>query len=89
MQGLRDALRGIVAAGGNIEVSWPIERALEIGDKAVGGTVLMSLYKQMASTASPVDLDALWKELGVKRQGDKAEFDDAAPLAAIRQAILS
>ena len=88
-KGLRDALRGIVAQGGNIEVQWPIERALEAGDKAVGGNSLMSLYAQMGGKPVPVDLPALWKELGVARQGDTAVFDDQAPLAAIRKAILS
>ena len=88
-KGLRDALRAIVAAGGNIEQEWPLERALETGDKAVGGTSMMSLYRQMGGSASPVDLTALWKELGVERRGDTAVFDDAAPLTAIRKAILS
>jgi hypothetical protein len=88
-KGLRDALRAIVTEGGNIEVQWPIERALQAGDKAVGGTPLMSLYEQMGGKPSPVDLAALWKELGVERQGDTAVFDDNAPLAAIRRAILS
>ncbi len=88
-KGLRDALRGIVGQGGNIEVEWPIERALDAGDKAVGGKVLMSLYEQMGGKAVPVDLAALWKELGVERQGDTAVFDDQAPLAGVRKAILS
>ena len=39
--------------------------------------------------AVPVDLAALWKELGVERQGDTAVFDDQAPLAGVRKAILS
>ena len=88
-KGLRDALRGIIAQGGNIEVQWPIERALEAGDKAVGGNTLMTLYAQMGGKPVLVDLSALWKELGVARQGDTAVFDDQAPLAAIRKAILS
>jgi hypothetical protein len=88
-KGLRDALRAIVGQGGNIEVGWPIEQALETGDKAVGGKTLMSLYSQMGGAAMPVDLAALWKELGVERQGDTAVFDDQAPLAAVRKAILS
>ena len=88
-KGLRDALRAIVAEGGNIEVGWPIERALASGDKAVGGTALQSLYERMGGKPEPVDLAALWKELGVERQGDAAVFDDNAPLAAIRKAILS
>lgn len=88
-KGLRDALRGIVAAGGTIEVQWPVERAFEAGDHAVGGTPLVSLYREMAEKAAPVDLTALWKELGVSRVGDTAVFDDSASLAAIRRAILS
>jgi len=88
-KGLREALRGILAAGGNIEVEWPLERALEAGDKAVGGTALMSLYARMGGKAEAVDLPSLWKELGIDRQGDAAIFDDRAPLAAIRKAILS
>jgi predicted metalloprotease with PDZ domain len=88
-KGLRDALKGIVAAGGNIEASWPIERALAVGDKITGVEVLAPLYKEMASKADPVDLGSLWKELGVTREGNTAVFDDNAPLAAIRKSILS
>ena len=93
-KGLQDALRAILAAGGNIEAHWPIERALQIGDRAVADkgaqpAPLMTLYDQMAAKPSPVDLDALWKELGVERQGDTAIFNDHAPLAQIRRAILT
>jgi hypothetical protein len=88
-KGLRDALRGIIAAGGNIEVAWPIERALEAGDRAAGGTALMDLYNRMGGKAESVDLAALWKELGVERRGDTVVFDDDAPLAAIRRAMLA
>ena len=39
--------------------------------------------------AKPVtpDLAALWRDLGVRAQGENLEFDDSAPLAAIRKAI--
>jgi hypothetical protein len=33
------------------------------------------------------DLDALWRDLGVRLRDDGIEFDDTAPLAAIRAAI--
>ncbi len=88
-KGLRDALRGILQAGGNIETDWPLERALETGDKAVGGKTLMSLYQEMGQKTAPVDLAALWKELGVRNEGKTAVFDDKAPLASVRRAILS
>ncbi len=86
-QGLEHALRAIVKAGGTIQSDWELTRALEIGDRAVGVPVLSDLYKKMKSAPAPVDLDALWKELGVKRQDGKTEFDDTAPLASIRKAI--
>src|SRR6185436_8924834 len=34
--GLDDALRGILRAGGNDAAHWPLERALDAGDRATG-----------------------------------------------------
>jgi len=87
-KGLQDALRAINRAGGNITQDWPVERALEIGDKATGGKVLMDLYGKMAFAPAPVDLPALWKQLGVARAQGKVVFDDHAPLAGARLAIM-
>jgi hypothetical protein len=86
-QGLEDALRGILAAGGTMEQDWEIERALSIGDKATGTTVLSDLYAKMKDAPVPVDLDALWRELGVSAKGGEIFFHDDAPLAAVRRAI--
>jgi len=86
-KGLVDALRAINRAGGNIESDWPLERALQIGDKATGGKELMTLYGQMANKSMPVDLAALWKQLGVRREAGQVIFDDQAPLAKLRVAI--
>ncbi len=85
--GLEDALRAILQADGTIQSDWELTRALEIGDGTIGVPVLSELYRKMKSAPAPVDLDALWKELGVKRQSGRTEFDDAAPLASIRRAI--
>jgi hypothetical protein len=35
-----------------------------------------------------VDLPDLWKQLGVAREDGKVVFDDHAPLAAVRKAIM-
>jgi hypothetical protein len=85
--GLQDALRGVLNAGGNIEVDWPLGRALEIGDSAVGVPVLTELYDSMKATPVNTDLSALWRQLGVKANGSAVTFDDSAPLASIRRAI--
>jgi len=87
-KGLQDALRGILAAGGNITQDWDIEHAFAVGDKATGTNVLTDLYNEMRDKPDPVDLSALWKQLGIQRQKDGSiQFDSSAPEAEIRQAI--
>jgi hypothetical protein len=86
---LRDALRAILAAGGDISVSWPVERVIEVGDGATGVPVLRELYDKMKSAPVEVDLASIWKRLGVQAQGRGVSFDDTAPLAQIRRAMTS
>jgi hypothetical protein len=86
-KGLQDALRAIVAAGGAIDHDWPLTQALAIGDKASGTTVLEDQYKTWSGNPMPVDLEKLWRDLGVRRGPDGAIFDAKAPLASIRAAI--
>jgi hypothetical protein len=85
--GVEHALRGIVAAGGNNAVRWPIEEVFKTGDKAVGVSVMTDIYKQWAETPVTVDVAALWKDLGIVYASGKITFDDSAPSAAIRKAI--
>jgi hypothetical protein len=86
-KGLQDALRAIVNAGGTIDQDWPLTRALTIGDQATGTHVLMDLYNKTRDTPVEMDLDALWKELGVEKTAGGVRFNDNAPLAKIRQSI--
>ncbi len=86
-KGLQDAMRGILAAGGNVTEDWSVERVVEVGDQATGTTVLADLYKQMKATAVHTDLDDLWRRLGVQTKNGSVIFDDRAPLAEIRKAI--
>ena len=83
--GLQQALQGVLAAGGNYGVAWPVDRILATGDKAVGQTVLTELYTRMKDAPAPADLDGLWRELGVNGN----VLNDDAPLAAVRRAILA
>jgi hypothetical protein len=85
--GLQDALRAIRAAGGTIEADWSLERALEIGDQATGTRVLSTLYSEMKDKAVHVDLDSMWRDLGVRLTGGAVSLDDTAPLAALRRSI--
>jgi hypothetical protein len=85
--GLQDAMRGVLAAGGNHEQDWPIDRVLSTADKAVGVDVLTRLHDEMGPKPVTPDLASLWRDLGLKAQGESLTFDDTAPLAAIRKSI--
>jgi len=86
-KGLQDALRGILNAGGDMRYDWPIEKALQTGDRAVGVKVLTKLYEQMRDRPMEVDLDSLWKQLGIRVENGAVQFNDDAPLANVRKAI--
>jgi hypothetical protein len=86
-KGLQDALRAIVAAGGTIDREWPLTRALEIGDRATGTHALTKMYGAWSTSPSPVDLEKLWEQLGIHRNGDDIAFSASAPYAKIREAI--
>jgi hypothetical protein len=85
---LRDALRGILAAGGNIGVDWPIERVLRVGDAALQLDVLEQLYARMKDEPVQFDLQQIWRELGVREQGGQLNYDDTAPLASLRASFV-
>jgi hypothetical protein len=86
-RGLVDALRGLVAAGGNDQADWSIDRAFREADRAVGVPVLEDLYKAMKDRPMSPDLAALWRDLGVSIRQGKLELDETAPRAALRRAI--
>ena len=85
--GLQDAMRGVIAAGGSHEVDWSLNRILSTADKKVGLDVLTRLHDEMGSKPVTPDLDALWRDLGIRVRDGGIDFDDSAPLAAIRAAI--
>ena len=87
--GLRQALAGVLKAGGNYGVDWPVARTLAVADAAVGQTVLSDQYRKMKDQPVAVDLDALWRKLGVTQYqaGVNATLLDDAPWAAVRRAI--
>jgi hypothetical protein len=86
-KGLDDALRGILDAGGDIRHDWQLTDTLRIGDHATGLSVLVPRYGKMKSQPYDVDLPAMWKDLGVERNGNTVRFLDSAPLAKTRDAI--
>jgi hypothetical protein len=85
--GLDDAIRAILNAGGDGGAIWPLERVLVTGDNATGTTVLADLYKQLGKQRGDVDLDDLWKKLGVQHSPEAVTFDDSARWSQYRAAI--
>jgi hypothetical protein len=85
-----DALRGIIATGANVASHWSVDRFLDEGDRATGVTVLRDLYREMGLAPGTVDLEALWKRLGVHvGTTGVVVFDDRTELASVRRAITS
>ena len=87
-RGLQDAVRAVVATGANIETMWPLSRIIEVGDRATGTTVMREVYGELGPRRAQVDIEALFRRLGVRKEGGSVRFDDAAPLAGVRDAIL-
>jgi predicted metalloprotease with PDZ domain len=84
---LQTALQAILAAGGNGEAHWEIARVTAAADRATGVPVLAELYDKTKDRPVAVDLTGLWRRLGVSIADGEAVFDEAAPLAAVRNAI--
>lgn len=84
---LDDALAAIVAAGLDLRVYADVEEVLAVGDRATGTTTLLEFYRQVARRPYPVELEELWKRLGVRRVGEVVSFDPAAPEGALRTMI--
>ena len=60
---------------------------LAAGDQATGVPVLSELYGAMAMQPVAVDLNGMWRQLGVVGRDRALRFDETAPEAAIRRAI--
>lgn len=88
--GIEHALQAIQAAGGSMQLenSWPVTKALAIGDKATGTNVLVTLYEQMKNKPVMTDLGAIWKNLGVSLSRGSISFDDNASQSSLRKSLI-
>jgi hypothetical protein len=84
-----DVLRALVAAGGNVAERWRVEDVLKVADTATGLPVVSELFHSMGEAPGTVDLTALFQKLGVSLHDGTVVYDDAAPLAAVRRAMVS
>ena len=86
--GLEDCLRGLLHEGNNATQRWSVTEFIDGCDRATGGTVMADLAARYAFAGSPLDLDDLWRRLGVRLDANQVVYDDTAPLAAMRKLIM-
>ena len=86
--GVDEAAYAALARGMPASEVWSLQKTLEVADGAVGVPVLSGLAKNYAYQPGPVDLNKLWKKLGVVRTPRGMRLDDHAPLASVRRAIV-
>lgn len=87
---LDDVLRASLARLGDATHAATVADFVRLGDEATGTRVLADLYARDAVAGEPVDLDALWRSLGVARNPDgSVVLRDDAPLGAVRRGISS
>jgi predicted metalloprotease with PDZ domain len=86
---LDDVMRAALAREGDATHSARVADFLRVGDEATAQHVLRDLYAGLAVSGEPVDLDALWRSLGVDGEGAGLVLRDDAPLSAVRRAIAS
>ena len=83
-------LNFITARVGDATHEARVQDFLRAGDEATRTTVLSRLDASYAVRGEPVDLDGLWRALGVEvGRGGAVTLLDDAPLASIRKAIAS
>jgi len=87
--GLEDGVRAVLAAGGVASEVWTLAHATEVTDDALGAPLLADLQQKHLERGSPVDLDGVFRELGVSigRNGGVA-LDARGPVAAARHALV-
>lgn len=86
--GFSDCLRTVLADGADVTVKWPTMRLLDRCDALLGKKVVAALAKQHIEKGSAMDLDRLWRRLGVSMEGDTVRYDDSAELAWLRPLII-
>lgn len=87
-RGLEDCLRDTLMRFGNAARVIDVTDMIAACDQLHGDRVLGRLVERYAYAANAVDLEGLWRDLGVRMQDRTVVLDDAAPLAWVRHAII-
>jgi hypothetical protein len=86
--GLEDCLGGVLWSGLDGSRRATLADYAAACDRGTGTTVMSGLVDRHFNKAEPVDLAALWRELGISIIGGRIVLDDAAPSAQWRRLIV-
>jgi hypothetical protein len=87
-RGLEDCLAGVLWSGLDGARRATIAEYAAACDRVTGTTVMSGLVERHFNNAEPVDLAALWKDLGISLVGGRIALDDSAPSARWRKLIV-
>jgi predicted metalloprotease with PDZ domain len=87
-KGLDDCLGGVLWSGLDGSQRASIADYAAACDRATGTTVMSDLVERHFNKAEPVDLAALWKDLGISVVAGRIVLDDKAPSAQWRKLIV-
>jgi len=88
-RGLEDGVRAVLASGGVASEVWTLAHATEVTDAALGEPILAKLQALHLTGGGPVDLDAVFSELGVTvGQNGGIALEARGRKAALRHALV-
>ena len=87
-KGLEDCLAGVLWSGLDGARRATIAEYAAACDGVTGTTVMSGLVERHFNSAEPVDLAALWKDLGISLVAGRIALDDSAPSARWRKLIV-
>lgn len=87
-KGLEDCLGGALWSGLDGSLRVGLDEYAAACDRATGTRAMADLIERHVGRAEPVDLAALWRELGISMAGGRVVLDDAAPAAQWRRTIV-
>ncbi|MBX9946270.1 MAG: hypothetical protein K2Y40_19505 [Reyranella sp.] len=87
-KGLEDCLAGALWGGLDGSLRAGLEEYAAACDRATGTGEVAALIERHVTRAEPVDLAALWRELGISMVGGRVVLDDQAPGARWRRTIV-
>jgi predicted metalloprotease with PDZ domain len=87
-KGLEDCLAGALWSGFDATRRVALPDYAAACDRAVGTKTMSDLVARHFDRREPVELEALWKQLGIAVDGGRIVLDDAAPLARWRKMVV-